>query len=637
MLPAIGTALRMLMERQKDSPFFDINMLPKRLRRRSRKLDLAVAWHTLVVGVLVFFAVLFFMGIYFSQQSDIQQAQARVDAYPDEVNLSGPALQAQIDSLQTVYVRITKTLNVIDSLLVGSDRWSRALAHTSRATASTGGAWVGNWTPANSGLRLDGYAMSRNQVVQFAERMNATIEEVTFEEIRDYPVFSFTMSVPVRDELPAGGPLPPRARRRLRARSGAPPLRTGPAPRLRARLHVRPLADEDSPPAPTHAPLPMSNDTLNTIVLSVVLLLVTGFGTYMTQKKQPARLERLEQEETALRLRQAEIEELLVEKAGSSERAEDALRRWNSRYKVLPEHLTSPAVVEYLNALSSTGFRKFNVSMGGLARGADYSTLSYSVQGEGYFGSLYQFIWNVENGRGLYRVQNLDVEAITVSEPEPGDGHRPAGGHRPLRDDRPRLLRRGRGDDGAGLHHRRARTTCSPRGRRRRTRSSPSCSTRSRPTRTTSSMSRGDSLVSVIGQMAVFRDELGARPVRVGDQVYLGRISQVDQNEALVVAELNKGGIRERVEISLATGERYRQALGSARLTRINGPVSFPAPPAPGTPEAKRAARTTSAAATPASGASEARPAPTPQARPSDLPVRLPQDQQSLSRPPKVR
>ncbi len=204
MLPAIGAALHVLMERKKDSPFFDINMLPKRLRRKSHKIDLAIAWHTLVAGVLLFFAVLFFMGVYFSQQGDIQEAQARVDAYPDEVNLSGPALQAQIDSLQTAYLRITKTLNVIDSLLVGSDRWSRSLAHTARATASTGGAWVGAWSPApsGSGLQLTGSAMTRGQVVQFAERMDATIEQVTFEKIRDYPVYTYVMAVPVKDELP---------------------------------------------------------------------------------------------------------------------------------------------------------------------------------------------------------------------------------------------------------------------------------------------------------------------------------------------------------------------------------------------------------------------------------------------------
>jgi hypothetical protein len=201
-LPAVGVALRTLMERQDDSPFYDLNMLPKRLRRRSRKIDFAVAWHTLVTGVLLFFAVLFFMGVYFSKQADIADAQTRVDAYPEEVNLSGPALQAQIDSLQTAYLRITNTLNVIDSLLVGSDRWSRSRARSSRATASTGGAWIHGLAPIGSNLQMTGYANSRNQVVQFAERMDATIESVTFEKIRDYPVFAFTTTVPVRDELP---------------------------------------------------------------------------------------------------------------------------------------------------------------------------------------------------------------------------------------------------------------------------------------------------------------------------------------------------------------------------------------------------------------------------------------------------
>jgi hypothetical protein len=201
-LPAVGVALRTLVEGSEDSPFYELNMLPKRLRRKSRKIEFAVAWHTLLAAVLLFFAVLLFTGMYFSKVAEIEEAQARVASYPVELNLSGPALQAQIDSLQTVHLRITKTLDVIDSLLVGSDRWSRGLARTSRATASTGGTWVGEWTPVGSNLQLSGYATTRGQVVQFAERMDATIEEVSFDEIREYPVYRFITSVPVRAELP---------------------------------------------------------------------------------------------------------------------------------------------------------------------------------------------------------------------------------------------------------------------------------------------------------------------------------------------------------------------------------------------------------------------------------------------------
>ena len=202
-LPALGAALRTIMERGKDSPFYDeVNMLPKRLRRRHRKIDLAIAWHTLLTGVLVFFTVLFFIGLYFSQQREIAEAEVRVAAYPEELNLSGPALQAQIDSLRNAYLQITSTLDTIDSLLVGSDKWSRSLARTARATASSGGAWVEAWAPMESGVRLSGVATTRDQVVQFAERMEASIENLTFSEIREYPVYAYTFNVPVANELP---------------------------------------------------------------------------------------------------------------------------------------------------------------------------------------------------------------------------------------------------------------------------------------------------------------------------------------------------------------------------------------------------------------------------------------------------
>jgi len=93
----------------------------------------------------------------------------------------------------------------------------------------------------------------------------------------------------------------------------------------------------------------------------------------------------------------------------------------------------------------------------------------------------------------------------------------------------------------------------------------------------------------VIGDAAVFNHDGQMRTLRAGDRVYLGSVSHVDPNRAHVVIDLNKGGIRERVELDLQTGERYRQALGSVQLDAMAGPVMNDAPPAPGTPEARRA------------------------------------------------
>ncbi|MDX1440136.1 MAG: hypothetical protein R3284_09550, partial [Rubricoccaceae bacterium] len=79
------------------------------------------------------------------------------------------------------------------------------------------------------------------------------------------------------------------------------------------------------------------------------------------------------------------------------------------------------------------------------------------------------------------------------------------------------------------------------------------------------------------------------RTLNQGDRVYLGRITSIDPNNASVVIDLNKGGIRERVELDLQTGERYRQAMGPVQLNPVVGPSMDNAPPAPGTPEARRA------------------------------------------------
>lgn len=201
-LPAIGVALRLLTERQKDTPFEQVNMLPKRLRRTRPKLDLFIAWHTLVVGILLFFTVLFFVGLFFAQNAQISDAERRLAAYPQTISMSPQQLQTHIDSLQSVHIRITQTLNTIDSLLVGSDRWTRTLERLARATTATGGAWVGQWSPQAAGLQLSGYSTGRDQVVHFAERMNGTINELRFEDIRSYPVYAYVLSVPVPNELP---------------------------------------------------------------------------------------------------------------------------------------------------------------------------------------------------------------------------------------------------------------------------------------------------------------------------------------------------------------------------------------------------------------------------------------------------
>lgn len=200
-MQAAGAALKELM--RKDSPFEDLNLLPKHLRRKTRGVQLAFPWHTAVVAVLLFLSVLFFMGLYLKQSSEITDAERRLAEMPPEVTMSSGQLQMRIDSLRTAQQRIQSSLIVLDSLLYGTDRWSQTLSRTNTAAAGVGNVWVEEWQATGNDLSLHGYATTRDDVVRLAGRLDASIEEMFFRDIRDYPVYEYRLRFPLPYELPA--------------------------------------------------------------------------------------------------------------------------------------------------------------------------------------------------------------------------------------------------------------------------------------------------------------------------------------------------------------------------------------------------------------------------------------------------
>ena len=232
---AAGAALSTL--HRKSDVFEDANLLPKKLRKKKRGGGLAFAWHTLIVAVLLFMSVVFFVGLYISQGSDIAQAERRLAEFPPEAQMEVPALQMRIDSLRQVQTEITSSLGALDSLLFGTDRWSQELVRTAQAAAGSGGIWFEDWEPGAANVTVHGFATSRNRVVALAQRLQGTIEELTYQDVRDYPVYEYRISVPAPVELP-------QASRYLREQNGEA---LPPPPQLLDGLDV---------PAPTAAPPP---------------------------------------------------------------------------------------------------------------------------------------------------------------------------------------------------------------------------------------------------------------------------------------------------------------------------------------------------------------------------------------------
>ena len=201
-IAAATAALRLSGHAGYDRTFFeDVDLLPPKLLTRRFELPFSSAVPMLLVLLAV--AGIFFGVRYQYLEGEQQEVRRRLDAYPENIADATPQeLQADIDSVQNASARYLEGLKVLDDLLMGSDQWSHALAEISRETAAVSGIWVEEWTPQTGSVRLSGNATSRNRVVQLAERTEGKIQSVTFSEIREWPVYSFSMEVQLKTGLP---------------------------------------------------------------------------------------------------------------------------------------------------------------------------------------------------------------------------------------------------------------------------------------------------------------------------------------------------------------------------------------------------------------------------------------------------
>ena len=202
LVEAAGVAVAGHQARAKGGPFDAANLLPADLLKRKRRLDLTFAWHSVVVAAVLFLSVLFFSYLYVSQSDDIAEAEQRLAEFPPEAQMSVPQLQARIDSLRLRQANLTAALGALDSLLIDTDRWTQTMLRATRAASATGGIWIEEWAPSGSDISLTGFATARDNVVRMAQRLDATIEEVTFQEVREYPVYAYSLRFTQPPELP---------------------------------------------------------------------------------------------------------------------------------------------------------------------------------------------------------------------------------------------------------------------------------------------------------------------------------------------------------------------------------------------------------------------------------------------------
>ncbi|MDQ7039520.1 MAG: hypothetical protein Q9M35_01085 [Rhodothermus sp.] len=199
-LAAQLAALRLVGDPAFLKAFEPVNLFPSSLRRRW---ELPFGWQVWALYALLFVTTLFFVWRYLTLEAELNARRERLRQLPPAIAATdAQALQARIDSLNARTRQALRALDILDSLLVGSDRWSRALAQLSREVADIRGIWVDSWHPRTHNVTLQGSAIARDRVVELARRLKGVIRALTFSEIRGWPVYDFVIEVPLPNELP---------------------------------------------------------------------------------------------------------------------------------------------------------------------------------------------------------------------------------------------------------------------------------------------------------------------------------------------------------------------------------------------------------------------------------------------------
>ena len=311
----------------------------------------------------------------------------------------------------------------------------------------------------------------------------------------------------------------------------------------------------------------------NALLLFVAWLILTGVGVYLTYFKLPDEIAHYEKLEKLAHMRETEMGSLLAEYSASEERAREVESRWRSRYRYIPASLTTPEVVARLNELSRQGFETFNVQFMGSGQTQSVNYYTFRIEGRGYFYHLYRFVWEIENTPELYRIRNLSLDHIDLVKADRASGKERMmvmvsfnmqleayyGG---LPDLQVAHM--------ADSLYRRLPRAVFPEKNPPVNPFYPGILEQLPPNSDNLIDIEKATLVSIVGGRAVFQDASGLRTVGVGENVYLGQITEIDPIEGRVVARLNRGGILDEVELHLETGERYRQALGPVLLAPLN-------------------------------------------------------------------
>lgn len=276
----------------------------------------------------------------------------------------------------------------------------------------------------------------------------------------------------------------------------------------------------------------------NTLILIFTLLLLAGGGYFFIENRFAEDIEAEEERSVQLSSELQDVQQSAGMFTSAQANYNTALYTRLNHPKELFRNHNSSNLYNYLQELNrDISFTELNYSLSDSVLQNDHGIVNVNIQGEGRYENLVNFLYRLEYSRPLIQVRTVQLDNITDLE----------------------RLDRVNFQVSLGAFYRRGdwtnyRAQLEPSGPLGQILHNPYYPLIHEVPANVDNLPDVDQsrLVALTGNRAHILDQTGTlQRLNVGDRVYLGRLASINMNRSEAIFELNRGGIRDRIVLSL--------------------------------------------------------------------------------------
>lgn len=189
----IGAAWRIADQANQD--MYQVNLLPASVREGQRVFKLG--WHGYLLLGLLFLSTFLFTWQITGKERAIKEMKESL-TLKESQRAENQTLSNSIQALQEQLTRYKASMALYDSLVPGTDRWSKILTQLSHGVEDLNSIWLSDLNATKDGaMALNGFSVYRTRIPRLSTLFdNSLLRQVNVQAIREKTVYKYNIEVP---------------------------------------------------------------------------------------------------------------------------------------------------------------------------------------------------------------------------------------------------------------------------------------------------------------------------------------------------------------------------------------------------------------------------------------------------------